>query len=59
MKCRLDNFSMGFRLFNVHLSICENKKIAMNIREQFKRAPSNHLIKKINICNIPISKSEE
>ena len=25
MKCRLDNFSMGFILFYVNLSICENK----------------------------------
>ena len=30
----------------------------MNIREQFKRAPYNHL-KKLNICNIPLSESEE
>ena len=58
MKCRLDNFSMGFILFYVNLSICE-KKIAMNMREQFKRAPYNHLIKKLNICNIPLSESEE
>ena len=28
--------------------------------EQFKRAPYNHLIKKkLNICNIPLSESEE
>ena len=25
MKCRLDNFSMGFILFYVNLSICDNK----------------------------------
>ena len=25
MKCRLDNFSMGFILIYVNLSICENK----------------------------------
>ena len=53
MKCRLDNFSMSFILF------CENKKIAMNMREQFERVPYNHLIKKLNICNIPLSESEE
>ena len=36
MKCRFDNFSMGFILFYVNLSICEKKKkIAMNMREQF------------------------
>ena len=37
IKCRLDNFSMGFILFYVNLSICENKQIAMNMREQFLR----------------------
>ena len=31
----------------------------MNMRKQFKRTPSNHLIKKRNICNIPLSESEE
>ena len=31
----------------------------MNMREQFKRAPYNHLIKKLNICNIPFSESKE
>jgi len=31
----------------------------MNMREQFKRVPNNHLIKKLNICNIPLSESEE
>ena len=31
----------------------------MNMREQFKRAPYNHLIKKLNICNMPLSESEE
>jgi len=35
------------------------KKISMNMREQFKRVPYNHLIKKLNTCNIPLSKSEE
>ena len=25
IKCRLDNFLMGFTLFYVNLSICENK----------------------------------
>ena len=59
MKCRLDNFPMDFILFYVYLSICENKEIAMNMREQFKRALYNHLIKKLNICNIPLSESEE
>ena len=59
MKCRLDNFSMGIILFYVNLSICENKQIAMNMREQFKRAPYNHLIKKLHICNIPLSETEE
>ena len=29
------------------------------MREQFLRAPYNHLIKKLNICNIPLSESEE
>ena len=29
------------------------------MREQFKRVPNNHLIKKLNICNIPLSESEE
>ena len=59
MKCRLDNFSMVFVLFYINLSICGNKSITMNIREQFYRAPYNHLIKKLNICNIPLSESEE
>ena len=27
--------------------------------EQFKKIPYNHLIKKLNICNIPLSDSEE
>ena len=31
----------------------------MNMREQFKRALYHHLIKKLNICNIPLSESEE
>ena len=31
----------------------------MNMREQFWRVPYNHLIKKLNICNIPLSESEE
>ena len=31
----------------------------MNICEQFWRAPYNHLIKKLNICNIPLLESEE
>ena len=35
IKCRPDNFSMGFTLFYVNLSICENKEIAMNMPEQF------------------------
>ena len=29
------------------------------MREQFWRAAYNHLIKKLNICNIPLSESEE
>ena len=29
------------------------------MREQFYRAPYNHFIKKLNICNIPLSESEE
>ena len=29
------------------------------MREQFYRAPYNHLIKKLNIRNIPLSESEE
>ena len=29
------------------------------MREQFYRVPYNHLIKKLNICNIPLSESEE
>ena len=40
---------MGFILFYANLSICENKL----------RAPYNHLIKKLNICNIPLSESAE
>ena len=59
MKCRLDNFAMGVILFYVNLSICKNKYIAMNMREQFKKAPYNHLINKLNFCNIPLSESEE
>ena len=35
IKCRLDNVSMSFRLYFVYFSICENKEIAMNMREQF------------------------
>ena len=35
IKCRLDNFSMSFILYYVSISICENKQIAMNMREQF------------------------
>jgi len=31
----------------------------MNMREQFEIAQYNHLIKKLNICNIPLSESEE
>jgi len=31
----------------------------MTMREQFDRAPYDHLIKKLNICNIPLSESEE
>jgi len=29
------------------------------MREQFKIVPYNHLIKKLNICNIALSESEE
>jgi len=29
------------------------------MREQFERAPYNNLIKKLNICNISFSESEE
>ena len=47
MKCRLDNFSMGFILFYI------------NMREQYKRAPYNDLIKKLNYCNNPLSESDE
>ena len=57
MKCRLDNFLMGFILFYVNLSICENNLTALNMRK--RRAPYNHLIKKLNICKIPLSESEE
>ena len=35
IKCRLDNFSMGFILYYVNFSICENKYIDMNMREPF------------------------
>ena len=31
----------------------------MNMQEQFKRAPYNHLIKKLNVCNIQLSEREE
>ena len=50
IKFRLDNFIMGFILFYVNLSICENK----NSHKYAGRAPYNHLIKKLNICNIPL-----
>ena len=43
---------MVFILFYVNLSICENKLIARNMREQVEIVPYNHLIKKLNICNI-------
>jgi len=29
------------------------------MREQFERVPYNHLIIKLNSCNIPLSESEE
>jgi len=29
------------------------------MREQFERVPYDHLIKKLNICKIPLSESEE
>ena len=45
IKCRLGSFSMGFTLLYLNLSICKNKWIAMNMWEQFWRAPYNHLIK--------------
>jgi len=35
IKRRLEHFLMGFILFYVNLSICENKYIVMNMREQF------------------------
>ena len=63
---------MGFILFYVNLGICENKLIAMNMREQFQLElfqamqiigsgypPYNHLIKKLNICNITLAESGE
>ena len=59
MKCRLDNFSMGFRLFYGNLSICENKKNSHEYAVIFLKAPYNHFIKKLNICNIPPLESEE
>ena len=59
IKCRLDNFSMSFILYYVNFSICENKQIVMNTREKFWRVPYNHLIKKLYICNITLSESEE
>ena len=31
----------------------------MNMREQFKRTPYNHLVKKLNIYNILLSEREE
>ena len=31
----------------------------MTMREQFARAPYDHLIEKLNICNIPLSESDE
>ena len=52
IKCCLDNFSMSFILFYIKLSICENNSIVMNMRHQFLRAPYNHLIKKLIICQI-------
>ena len=52
-------FFNGFILFYQNLSICKKKWIAMNMWEQFLRAPYNYLIIKLNICNIPLSESEE
>ena len=31
----------------------------MNMQEQFLSVPYNHLIKKLNFCNIPLSECEE
>ena len=60
IKCCFDNVSIGFMIFYLNISNCENKKIAINMREKVLRAPYNHLIKKkLNICNIPLSESEK
>ena len=53
----------SWQLFNGFYTILRKsqylreKKIAINMREQLRRAPYNHLIKKLNICNIPLSES--
>ena len=50
---------MGFYTILRKSQYLQKKKIALNMREQFKRAPYNHLVKKLNICHIPLSESEE
>ena len=57
IKCRLDNFSMSFILFYVNFSICE--KNSHEYVGTVLRVPYNHLIKKLIICNIPLSEIEE
>ena len=52
IKFRLDNFSMGFLLFYVNLSIAK-------INKSHKYAGTAVLIKKLKICSIPLSESEE
>ena len=51
-------FNEFYTINYVDFSICKNKYIAMNMGEQL-RVPYNHLIKKLNIGNIPLSESEE
>ena len=52
------DFSMGFMLFYVIL-VFEKINIHEYAGTTFYRAPYNHLIEKLNICNIPLSESEE
>ena len=59
IKCRLDNFLMFFFTILRKSQYLREKKIAITMQEHLKRVPYNDLIKKLNICNIPLSESEE
>ena len=52
------NFVMGFILFYANPSICKNKKKLWICGNSFKELHIIILIKKLNICNIPLSESE-